>query len=125
MNRSGQSVGKFLRYFKIPIDQMLIAHDEVAFDPGTIRIKEGGGHNGHNGLKSVFEGLAGERDFVRLRIGVGHPGHQSEMLSYLTGHAMPAEDRQRSEQESDFSDELWKSMIEGDWQRAMWLLHSS
>ena len=125
MNRSGNSVGQLVRYFKIPVESVLVAYDEVAFPVGTCKLKVGGGHNGHNGIKSLFEGLGGSREFVRLRIGVGHPGDSAKMHNYLTGHDMPTRDREVSESSSEMDGELLESVLECDWQRAMWLLHTT
>lgn len=82
MNLSGEAVGAFSRFYKIPVDSILIAHDELDFLPGDIRLKKDGGHGGHNGLKSVIQHL-GSRDFYRLRIGIGHPGHKNAVTNYV------------------------------------------
>ena len=124
MNRSGQSVGSTIRYFRIPIERVLVAYDEVAFPVGTCRLKIGGGHNGHNGVRSVIEALGGSQEFVRLRIGVGRPNNPSQMVDFLTGMEMPADERVHAESSSAMNTELLRSVLDGDWQRAMWLLHS-
>ena len=124
MNRSGNSVGSVVRYFKIPTERVLVAYDEVAFPVGTSKLKLGGGHNGHNGIASLFEGFGGEREFARLRIGVGHPGDGAEMHHYLTRTNMPNEEREMAETSSELSDEILQCMLMGNWQRAMWLLHT-
>jgi PTH1 family peptidyl-tRNA hydrolase len=72
MNQSGNSVAKTLAYYKIPPAQLLVVHDELDFPPGQIKLKFGGGHAGHNGMRSVIEHVGA--DLWRLRIGVGHPG---------------------------------------------------
>ncbi len=82
MNCSGSSVAKFARFFKIPVPQMLIAHDDLDLAPGTVRLKVGGGHGGHNGLRDIIHHL-GSQDFVRLRIGIGHPGTGSQVTNYV------------------------------------------
>ena len=121
MNRSGDCVGSYARYFRIEPIETLIAYDEVAFPVGISKIKVGGGANGHNGVTSVIQGFGGEREFPRLRIGVGHPGNPDRMLSYLTGHDMPKEDLELSQASSDMSDELLEHTLNGDWQKAMTL----
>ena len=73
MNRSGQAVSSLAAYFRIPPEQILIAHDELDLPPGTVRLKQGGGHAGHNGLRDIISALGG-RDFWRLRIGIDRPG---------------------------------------------------
>ena len=92
VNLSGEATGAVAQFYKIAPTEVLIAYDEVAFPVGTTRLRGGGGHNGHNGLKSVIAGFAGARDFMRLRIGVGHPGNPEDMVAYLTGATMPGDD---------------------------------
>mgnify|MGYP003652093093 CR=1 FL=1 len=82
MNRSGQPVAALARYYKIAPEQILVLHDELDLPPGTNRIKLGGGHGGHNGLRDIFSHL-GSRDFFRVRIGIGHPGDASEVVNYV------------------------------------------
>ncbi len=125
MNRSGEAVGSYVRYFKIPVDRMLVAYDEVAFPVGTCKLKIGGGHNGHNGLKSLFGSLGGNSEFARLRVGIGHPGSPDEMTAYLTQHDMPLSEREACATASSMSDDLLQSVLGGEWERAMWLLHST
>jgi PTH1 family peptidyl-tRNA hydrolase len=82
MNRSGQSVSSLARYFSIPVAEMLVIHDELDLPPGQIRLKQGGGHAGHNGLRDIMSAL-GSRDFWRLRIGIDHPADRSRMVDYV------------------------------------------
>ncbi|MCY3885092.1 MAG: aminoacyl-tRNA hydrolase [Gammaproteobacteria bacterium] len=124
MNLSGQSVGPLARYFRIPVNRILVAYDEVAFPAGTCKLKVGGGHNGHNGVKSLINALGGNRDFARLRIGVGHPGSPDQMHTYLTGCKMPSGERIQAESASKMGDDLLESVVSGNWQKAMLLLHS-
>ncbi len=84
MNRSGQSVAPLANFFHINVDNMLIAHDELDMPPGSIKIKQGGGHGGHNGLKDIIARMANNSGFYRLRIGIGHPGHRDK----VTGHVL-------------------------------------
>lgn len=72
MNRSGQSVGALARFFRIPVQEILVVHDELDLLPGDVRLKQGGGHGGHNGVRDIATSL-GSPDFWRLRIGIGHP----------------------------------------------------
>ena len=122
MNRSGEAVGALARYFRIDAEAILVAHDEVAFAPGVVRLKVGGGTNGHRGIESLVDGL-GSRDFVRLRLGVGHPGDKDRMLGYLTTAAMPAEDRMRVDAACRLDDDLLQTLVRGDIQSAMNRLH--
>ena len=82
MNHSGDSVAKFAHYFKIPATEILVAHDDLDLPPGTVRLKVGGGDGGHNGLSDITEKL-GTSDYVRLRIGIGHPGNAPHVVSYV------------------------------------------
>lgn len=82
MNRSGQSVGAVARYFKIAAEEILVVHDELDFEEGVVRLKCGGGHGGHNGLRDIVAGI-GSKDFVRLRVGIGHPGESNKVADYV------------------------------------------
>ncbi|MEY3954529.1 MAG: hypothetical protein RLZZ397_1409 [Pseudomonadota bacterium] len=82
MNRSGLSVGSLARFYKIPPSSVLVAHDELDLPPGDIRIKQAGGHAGHNGLRDIHAQL-GSADYWRLRIGIGHPGDKSEVAAWV------------------------------------------
>jgi len=89
MNRSGQSVAPFVKFFQIPVQQILIAHDELDMPAGTIRLKTGGGHGGHNGLRDIVPHIGA--DFHRLRIGIGHPGSREKVTGHVLGKAPHAE----------------------------------
>jgi peptidyl-tRNA hydrolase, PTH1 family len=82
MNRSGQSVGALLRFYRIEPEQMLVVHDELDLPPGQMRLKFGGGLGGHNGLKDITSHL-GTQDYWRLRVGIGHPGDKNEVANYV------------------------------------------
>lgn len=124
VNLSGEAVGAVARFHKIAPEEILVAYDEVAFPPGVCRLRGGGGHNGHNGLKSVIASLGNARGFVRLRIGVGHPGDPAAMVAYLTGAAMPAAERCAALRAAGLDDEVLKLVLGGDLGRAMNLLHA-
>jgi len=85
MNRSGQSVAALARYYKIGVEEILVAHDELDFAPGVVRLKCGGGHGGHNGLKDLI-GQLGAAGFYRIRIGIGHPGNRDDVVPYVLGN---------------------------------------
>ena len=87
MNLSGQAVAPLANFFRINVDNILIAHDELDMLPGSIKIKQGGGHGGHNGLKDIIARMANNRDFYRLRIGIGHPGHRDKVTGHVLGKA--------------------------------------
>ena len=81
MNNSGQSVGKAIRFFKLDSTDATVFHDEIDLAPGKCRVKDGGGHAGHNGLRSVHQHIGPH--YTRVRIGVGHPGHKDRVAGYL------------------------------------------
>ena len=91
MNRSGGPVSSILNFYKLAPAQMLVAHDEIDLPSGTIRLKDGGGAGGHNGLRDLIS--AQGEGFWRLRIGVGHPGHKSVVVDFVLTHAGKDEQR--------------------------------
>jgi len=82
MNRSGQGVAALAHFYKIAPEEILVVHDELDLPPGTVRLKQGGGHGGHNGLKDIVTHL-GTPNFWRLRLGIGHPGNREEVVNYV------------------------------------------
>ncbi|WP_339805966.1 aminoacyl-tRNA hydrolase [uncultured Marinobacter sp.] len=84
MNRSGLAIKALADFFKISPDQILVAHDELDLPPGTAKLKKGGGHGGHNGLRDTIAHL-GTNDFQRLRVGIGHPGDSRKVTGYVLG----------------------------------------
>lgn len=84
MNRSGTPVQSMAAFYKIPAARILVIHDELDLPPGIARLKFGGGHGGHNGLRDLDRAL-GTRDYWRLRIGIGHPGHKDAVVHYVLG----------------------------------------
>lgn len=93
MNRSGQSVAMLANFFKIPPQQILVAHDELDLPPGVARFKQGGGHGGHNGLRDIIARLGNNRDFKRLRIGIGHPGSAPQVVNFVLTKAPASEQK--------------------------------
>lgn len=91
MNLSGQSVGALATFFKILPDEILVAHDELDLPPGAVRLKTGGGHGGHNGLRDIIRALANHNTFHRLRIGIGHPGDAKKVSGFVLTKAPSAE----------------------------------
>jgi PTH1 family peptidyl-tRNA hydrolase len=112
------------RFYRIEPEEILIAYDEMAFDPGLARIKSGGGDNGHNGIRSVIAGLGNRRDFLRLRLGVGHPGDREQVTGYLTSVRMPATERALMAEVYDLPESLLEDLLAGNLQKAMTALHS-
>jgi PTH1 family peptidyl-tRNA hydrolase len=87
MNLSGRSVMQALQFYKLPLSHLIVIHDELDLPFGTVRLKQGGGHGGHNGLRSIMEQL-GRGDFLRLRIGIGRPPH-GDTVNYVLGTIPP------------------------------------
>lgn len=123
MNRSGQSLGAVVRYFDIPPEQVLVAHDELDLPAGSVRLKQGGGHAGHNGLRDIINVL-GTRDFRRLRIGIGHPGDRAQVVNYVLNRASKDDERQIGEA-LDEAERCLVDLISGEFQKAMNRLHSA
>ncbi|MXZ51309.1 MAG: aminoacyl-tRNA hydrolase [Rhodobacteraceae bacterium] len=84
MNNSGNSIGEVVKFYKIPSDQVIVFHDEIDLAPGKVRIKSGGGHAGHNGLRSIISHIG--PDFLRIRMGIGHPGSKDLVHNYVLGN---------------------------------------
>ena len=124
VNLSGNAVGSVARFHKMAAEELLVAYDEVDFPVGVSRLKTGGGHNGHNGLKSVMASLGGERGFARLRIGIDRPDSAEDMVAYLTTVAMPKRQQAEALTAARLSDAAWRLVLAGDWQNAMNLLHA-
>lgn len=122
MNRSGQSVKALADFFKISPDQILVAHDELDLPPGTAKLKKGGGHGGHNGLRDIIAHL-GTNDFHRLRIGIGHPGDSRQVTGYVLGRLTKSETGLFNDICVDIMRVL-PDAIDGHLARAMNALHS-
>ena len=122
MNVSGRAVVALALFFKILPNEILVVHDELDLPPGTVKIKPGGGHGGHNGLKDIIAHL-GTQDFWRLRIGIGHPGDRDEVINYVL-QAPRAEERPLIDETITRSLELFPLIARGDLQAAMLKLHT-
>jgi PTH1 family peptidyl-tRNA hydrolase len=116
MNRSGQAVGAFARFYRILPAQILVVHDELDIPPGQLRLKFGGGLGGHNGLKDITAHL-GTQDYWRLRIGIGHPGDRNEVVNYVLKPPRP-EERAGIEAALDRALDLWPLIAKGEWNAA-------
>ncbi|MCD6663805.1 MAG: aminoacyl-tRNA hydrolase [Comamonas sp.] len=92
MNASGKSVAALARFYKIQPEEILVVHDELDFPPGQIKLKHGGSHGGHNGLRDIHAQL-GSSDYWRLRIGIGHPGIKAEVVHWVLGRPAPGDRR--------------------------------
>ena len=122
MNLSGKSVAALARFFKITPDEIVVAHDELDLPPGALKMKLGGGHAGHNGLRDIHAQL-GSADYWRLRLGIGHPGVKSEVVNYVLRKPAP-EHRDAIEQCIARSLDALPLLLDGDMERAMMKLHA-
>lgn len=93
MNLSGKSVGALANFFRIQPEEILVAHDELDLPAGAVKIKQGGGHGGHNGLKDIVACLGNKNTFYRVRIGIGHPGSKDLVSGYVLGKPSPEDQR--------------------------------
>jgi len=123
MNRSGQSVAPLANFFRIPLENILVAHDELDMEPGVCKIKKGGGHGGHNGLRDIISCLANNKEFYRLRIGIGHPGHRERVTGHVLGKA-PAIDQEKIDQVIDEASRCIDIWQKDDLKKAQNRLHS-
>jgi PTH1 family peptidyl-tRNA hydrolase len=124
MNRSGQSVGALARFYKIPPQEILVAHDELDLLPGQVRVKQGGGHAGHNGLRDI-QSVLGEPGFWRLRIGIGHPRSLGLMQGVADFVLHPAAQAEQSniDRALDRCDDAMSLLLDAHMTRAMGQLH--
>lgn len=124
MNRSGQSVAALANFYKVPPHEILVAHDELDLPAGVARLKKGGGHGGHNGLRDIIAQLGNVRDFHRLRLGIGHPGTANEVVNYVLTKAAPADQTRIDDAIAAAASEMVR-VCNGEWAQAMNSLHSS
>ncbi len=122
MNRSGQSVAALARYYKIAPEEILVIHDELDLPPGVNRIKQSGGHGGHNGLRDIINHL-GSRDFFRIRVGIGHPGDSNQVINYVL-HKPSVADLSEIETASRDTVAVMPQLLEGRIDKAMQALHT-
>lgn len=122
MNLSGKSVAAICQFYKIEHDEILVAFDELDFDPGIAKFKVGGSSS-QNGIKDIVSSLANQRDFLRLRIGIGHPGHRSKVTGYVLSKA-PADDFARIEDAIDEAIRCIPLVYEQGLTKAQQRLHS-
>lgn len=122
MNRSGLAVVSLASFYKIMPQNILVAHDEIDLKAGIARLKSGGGHGGHNGLRDIIAHL-GTRDFQRLRIGVDHPGSKDLVVDYVLRRP-DAKDRQAIEDAITDALRVMPKISAGEWEKAMHQLHT-
>ncbi len=123
MNRSGQAVAPLANFFKISVDEILVAHDELDMPPGICKIKKGGGHGGHNGLRDIIARMANNKEFYRLRIGIDHPGHRDKVTGHVLGKA-PSAEQAKIEQAIDEASRCFDIWLKDDLKKAQNRLHS-
>ena len=122
MNRSGLSAAALAHYYKLPVESILVAHDELDLAPGIVKLKQGGGHAGHNGLRDLHKAFGGN-GYMRLRIGIGHPGDKSQVVNYVL-HKPSREEQVQIEDAIDAAVQAVPLLLSGDDQRAFQMLHS-
>jgi PTH1 family peptidyl-tRNA hydrolase len=122
MNASGKAVAALANYYKIDPEEILVIHDELDLPAGQSKLKFGGGHGGHNGLRDIHAAL-GTSNYWRLRIGIGHPGDKHEVVNYVL--KAPSKDEQKAIEDSiDDSSKIVEQLSKGEFEQAMLKLHT-
>tara|TARA_B100001123_G_scaffold442755_1_gene587092 strand:+ start:3498 stop:4076 length:579 start_codon:yes stop_codon:yes gene_type:complete len=123
VNESGKTVSAIKSYLKVPTQDILVIHDDLDLPLGKFKLKEGGGHGGHNGLRNIMYSLQGDSSFKRLRIGIDHPGDRREVVKYVLSKVGKKE---RAILDTSFESamEIMNFIFQGNWQRAMLELHT-
>ncbi|HHL18434.1 MAG TPA: aminoacyl-tRNA hydrolase [Thiothrix sp.] len=121
MNRSGLAVKQLSSFYKIPVEHILVVHDELDLNPGTVRLKSAGGHGGHNGLRDIHAHMG--KTYQRLRIGIGHPGDRSKVVDFVLGNPS-LDDSIDIERGIDAAIDIIDLVVIGELQKAMHRLHS-
>ncbi len=122
MNRSGQAIKSLSSFYRMNAENILVAHDELDLEVGDIRLKTGGGHGGHNGLRDTIAQL-GTKDFHRLRIGIGHPGNRNQVVDYVL-HRPSLDDRISIDASISNAQAVMPLLAEGVMEKAMHKLHT-
>lgn len=122
MNASGQAVRAVSQFYQIPPESILVAHDELDFPAGTVRLKKGGGHGGHNGLRDIIQHL-NSNEFYRLRLGIGHPGDRRQVHDYVLSRPS-VDDFSKITAAIDQSLMVLPELMAGDIEKAMQVLHT-
>ena len=124
MNESGICVSKAKNFFNVENHEILIIHDDLDLDNSSIRLKDSGGHGGHNGLRNIIDHLSGDTSFKRIRIGIGHPGKENNVTSYVLSKPSASE---RSALENKMKNclSLLENLIINGWEKTIMKLHSS
>jgi len=123
MNLSGQAIQALTNFYKIELAHILVVHDELDLEPGIARLKQGGGHGGHNGVRDIISKMGGNA-FMRLRLGIGHPGDKKK----VTGHVLKkaaSEDKIEIDRAIERSLHVLPDVMGGEMQKAMNNLHTN
>lgn len=123
MNLSGKAVAALANFYQIPVESILVAHDELDLPPGVARFKKGGGHGGHNGLKDIISKMANNKEFHRLRIGIGHPGDKNQVAGFVLNKA-PQKEQELIDAALDEALRCTEILFQQDMTRAMNRLHA-
>lgn len=123
MNESGRAVRAVAEFYKISAEEILVAHDELDFPAGVVRLKAAGGHGGHNGLRDIIQCL-GSNQFLRLRIGISHPGNRDQVLNYVLGEPSH-QDYTKIKAAITDSLNIIPDLLAGDVERAFRYLHQT
>ena len=123
MNHSGKSLKPTIKKLNIPLEKILIIHDDLDLPSGSCKLKNGGGDGGHNGLKSIIESLGGSKDFKRMRIGIGHPGNSKLVNKYVVQKGS-LEERKERLKAIENGLEIIDFIVEDKWDLALNTLHS-
>jgi PTH1 family peptidyl-tRNA hydrolase len=121
MNRSGLAAHQLANFYKIPTEQILVAHDELDIPAGDIRLKSAGGHGGHNGLRDLHAQIG--KEYWRLRLGIDHPGNKNKVADYVLSRPSQADEIEILRAVDRAADEI-ETIINGDTQKAMQVLHT-
>lgn len=122
MNRSGQPLARLANFYKIARPSILVVHDDLDLPPGVARLKRNGGHGGHNGLRDIIAQCGGN-DFLRLRLGIGHPGSAAEVVDYVLRKA-PSSEQQLIERALDDALRVLPLLVRDEFDKAMQTLHT-
>ncbi|WP_407333168.1 aminoacyl-tRNA hydrolase [Enterovibrio sp. 27052020O] len=123
MNLSGKSVASLANFFQIKPEEIMVAHDELDLPPGVAKFKKGGGHGGHNGLRDIISKMGNNKEFYRLRIGIGHPGHKDKVAGFVLTKA-PANEQSQIEQAVDEAVRCIDILLKDDLAKAQNRLHT-
>ena len=123
MNESGRTIAKIKNYLKLPSQNILVVHDEIDLPTGKLKLKESGGHGGHNGVRDVIDHLQGDSSFKRLRIGIGHPKKNDDVINYVLSSGNKNE-RNILKAAMQSALPIIDRIIKGEWQQAMLELHT-